>query len=441
MRFKILFLSMILSGIFFAGCSDDGAAVTVLQTELEEVPAEGTILSVDIEAIGAWETESMEPDWCNVYPKNGSGNATIRIDVSGNLSSERTATVMLSSNGHKTEIQVRQAALPENQELHYRIPVVFHVLYKDKNDAKQYILPERIQEVLAEVNNFYAGGVRYSGGEAGQDINVEFYLAEADGEGNVLENPGVQYHEWPEMPIDCEEFMESNAEEEIGIMWDQNRFINIVLYNFAAEAGSQTVTLGISHLAYSAVGSTYLEGLTEVEYSYMDYRQLGYPRCVSVNSLYFDQSSTAERYNSSDVSVTLAHELGHYLGLHHAFNEDEEGKLASDCIDSDYCTDTPPYDRNIYAKIREAIYAEANMMHRPVSFDDLVMRIDCSTGREFVSYNLMDYEVSCSDRFTAQQRNRIRHVLMYSPLIPGPKIGAQTRSSQEKLDLPIVYRK
>ena len=33
----------------------------------------------------------------------------------------------------------------------------------------------------------------------------------------------------------------------------------------------------------------------------------------------------------------------------------------------------------------------------------------------------MDYSVSYSDRFTDDQRDRIRHVLTYSPLIPGPK--------------------
>ena len=51
----------------------------------------------------------------------------------------------------------------------------------------------------------------------------------------------------------------------------------------------------------------------------------------------------------------------------------------------------------------------------------------------------MDYSVSYSDRFTDDQRDRIRHVLTYSPLIPGPKKGVtKTRSATATpLDLPI----
>ena len=55
----------------------------------------------------------------------------------------------------------------------------------------------------------------------------------------------------------------------------------------------------------------------------------------------------------------------------------------------------------------------------------------------------MDYEISYADRLTNDQRNRIRHVLTYSPLTPGPKKGtADTRNVVEgKLDLPMVIMK
>lgn len=60
----------------------------------------------------------------------------------------------------------------------------------------------------------------------------------------------------------------------------------------------------------------------------------------------------------------------------------------------------------------------------------------------FTSYNLMDYEISYADRFTPNQRERMRHVLEYSPLIPGPKRTASTRSvaPQGVLDIPIIYK-
>ena len=51
----------------------------------------------------------------------------------------------------------------------------------------------------------------------------------------------------------------------------------------------------------------------------------------------------------------------------------------------------------------------------------------------------MDYSVSYSDQFTQDQYNRVRHVLAYSPLIPGPKKGqGRARSAAEGfLKLPI----
>lgn len=51
----------------------------------------------------------------------------------------------------------------------------------------------------------------------------------------------------------------------------------------------------------------------------------------------------------------------------------------------------------------------------------------------------MDYAISYSNQFTLNQRERIRHVLSYSPLIPGPKKGdIDTRALNEgPLDLPI----
>lgn len=65
------------------------------------------------------------------------------------------------------------------------------------------------------------------------------------------------------------------------------------------------------------------------------------------------------------------------------------------------------------------------------------------TDQTFTSHNIMDYAYSYSDQFSHDQRNRIRHVLTYSPLIPGPKKGqTQTRTAAEgPLDLPILIRR
>ncbi len=239
------------------------------------------------------------------------------------------------------------------------------------------------------------------------------------------------------MPIDCESFMESSNSKILNLLWDMNKYINVMLYNFAEVDGG--TILGISHLPLSVQGQNYLEGLTAVEYDRLENSNLNYPHCVSINSLYFNQYTPEGQYNSADANVTLAHELGHYLGLHHAFNEGDDPNA-----DSDYCTDTKPYNRSIYQNTTMVEAYRAYMESK--NMEDLLpgfLRVNSLDPDDvFTSYNLMDYEISYADRFTPNQRERMRHVLEYSPLIPGPKRTASTRSvaPQGVLDIPIIYK-
>lgn len=76
---------------------------------------------------------------------------------------------------------------------------------------------------------------------------------------------------------------------------------------------------------------------------------------------------------------------------------------------------------------------------------ELAKRTNSKDG-EWQSDNMMDYNICYSMRFTPEQANRIRQVLYYSPLIPGPKkIRPRTRAWDEmpetEDDLPIRYAK
>ena len=64
----------------------------------------------------------------------------------------------------------------------------------------------------------------------------------------------------------------------------------------------------------------------------------------------------------------------------------------------------------------------------------------------------MDYSISYSFSFSPEQKQRIRKVLYYSPLIPGPKLQPGTnrrlvttkgtgKETDKVLDLPIVFVK
>ncbi len=439
MKTKLSYLLTVFFCLILASCSTDEPAFTLSQDTFNDIPPEGKTLSLQIQTSSEWTATSLNKDWCSVTPATGTGNGTISIEVSGNISKDRTGTIVIYCNGIRTNININQKALPEGEELCYQIPVIFHVLYKDKNDRHQYISADRIKTVLANVNQYYKGKTIATGGDAGQNINLEFYLPETDQSGNQLETPGIEYIAWDEMPIDCESFMGSDNSKILNMLWDMNKYINIMLYNFAEVDGG--TILGISHLPLSTKGRNYLEGLQAVDYTHMENSNLGYPQCVSINTLYFDQDTPSNSYNSADANVTLAHELGHYLGLHHAFNESEEDPNA----DSDYCMDTPPYNRSLY---EQSVMIPAYQAWKASNFDMAALQPgflrtnSLNPEQTFTSYNLMDYEISYSDRFTLNQKERMRHVLEYSPLIPGPKRTASTRSvaPQGVLDIPIIYK-
>ena len=333
----------------------------------------------------------------------------------------------------------------------YKLPVIFHVLYRDRNDPRQYVAASRLREILNNVNELYQGGIY---GQS-QNINVKFVLASTDEQGRALSTPGVEYVQWPsnrEYPINPYDFMGDNTGAFVGYIWEPLEFINVMVYNFSDDSEDENTTLGVSHMPYSVEGNHVLEGLETVEYSTLTKRNLKFPYCSSINSLYIDQESdryTREdkgaggfEYCSTDVNVTIAHELGHYLGLHHMFTE-RNGATADDCFDSDYCEDTPSYNRVNYLSYLESYLNLHEATGEPLRLADLAKRIPCE-GDIFYSANIMDYMVSLCYKFSVNQKERIRHVLYYSPLMPGPRKPDQSRSlmpseaaPEGTVDLPI----
>ena len=407
MKIQVLIAAVISSFILY-GCEDNETNYLELsESSFSNVDGDGATLTVSVTSDVEWQI-SKTAQWCNVTPGKGSGNQTLTLQIEANPDSkERKVTVTVASPATKMsrKIEITQAAgYTPIEQYHYNLPVVFHVLYQNKSDAQQYVSPNRLSEILNAVNRLYKKSMQSA------DMNLTFTLATASPDGEKMDQPGVEYISWPgSYPIDCDAFMNDDINETAGkgyvrYVWDPNRYINIMVYNFANEPGSNTTTLGISHLPFT------------------------------INSRFINEESTATTYKPADITVTLAHELGHYLGLHHVFSETERG---NSCEDTDYCTDTPTYNKEAYDM--NYAYIAANEPEN-FTFANLVNRENCLTGESFVSHNIMDYAISHSDQFTPEQRARIRHVLLYSPLIPGPKAvqEADTRSAPDGLmELPI----
>lgn len=316
----------------------------------------------------------------------------------------------------------------------YKLPVVFHVLYVDPKDATQHVSAARLQTIVNNVNDLLEGGIY---GKSA-NLNVRMVMAAYDENGNKLSTPGVDYIQLTgDYPIDPNELMNDRTGKYSKYLWDPNEYVNIMLYHFATNEADKGTTLGISHLPYTIEGENQMEGLTALKVKTLTKSMIDFCYCSSINSQYINNESSrygksdkgraGYTYNSSDINVTIAHELGHYLGLLHTYTE-REGEQVDSCGDTDHCKDTPSYNRNEYDSYLSD-YLKKHSGER-LTMNDLVKRLSCD-GKAFESTNMMDYSIGYAYAFSDEQKKRVRDVLYYSPLIPGPKKNRteNTRSS------------
>lgn len=362
------------------------------------------------------------------------------------LSSCGSDNVDIDNNNEQQRIE--SASIDSNYT--YELPVIFHVLYNNQSDESQYIPYQRLSNILQYVNEIYQGNIF---GES-ENIHLKFVLATKDENGKTLRYPGVEYvHYTGEYPIDPTKFMNDNTGNNVKYIWDPNNYINVMMYNFKSTNSSE-VTLGISHMPY-CLKDHEVAGLTTSNMTTIKKSNLKFAYCSSINSLYANRDSRSggyyqsDRYtnpnhqatyiSSADIVVTLAHELGHYLGLFHAFTEDvnsESTEPLDSCADTDYCSDTKSYNRHEYMEYLNYITStktDANIY-------DYLTRYPCDSTDVYYSANIMDYSITLGYKISKEQKERIRNVLYYSPLIPGPKKATSTRAAKTEegpIDLKI----
>lgn len=332
----------------------------------------------------------------------------------------------------------------------YQLPVIFHVLYTDNQKDTEYVSATRLKAILNNVNELFAGNIYGNS----QNIKVNFVLATKDANGNTLQTPGVRYIKWDkEYPIAHQEFMTDNSGTYAKYIWNPNEYINIMVYNFKST-DENNITLGVSHTPYTLSSSYPLDGLETIQGGYINPQRLNFPYCLSINSIYINKESSryttdkgkdSYQYRNDDINATLAHELGHFLGIFHTFTEIDNQTIDL-CQDTDFCTDTPSYNKIEYDRDL-SIYLLTLGNNLYPNFDKMALRTNCS-NLQFQSTNIMDYAVSEVYEFTAEQKMRMRHVLYYSPLIPGPKkngvnmeqrnnIATRSSENDKPLNLPI----
>lgn len=298
------------------------------------------------------------------------------------------------------------------------IPVVFHVMC-DNNAAigtSQNPAGDVFLRRVGELNKFYKADTSLFGVDVGsEDVDVTFALASNNPDGTLMTEPGINrvyYSGSSGMSAEAFLLNKNLTESEKVILWDPNEYINIWLFGF-----TEPRVTGISFLPYTT-SDHLLSMLAQWEGAL--FIQPYYMHGIALNNMYFSPTSSVGNEINDEGMITLCHEMGHYLGLLHAYIEPNEDGSSPGCgtditnnASDDGCSDTPKYDRATY----DTWYDE---YHRTLPWEDFLLRQPCD-GASFISTNVMDYYVGFRTNITADQRIRIEHVLDYSPWIPRSK--------------------
>jgi hypothetical protein len=249
------------------------------------------------------------------------------------------------------------------------IPVVFHIIH---DDSLQNISQAQIMNQLRILNQDYrklAGTPGFSTEAVASDVQVEFRLAQYDPNGN--KSDGI---------IRIRNAATNNANDATVkplSYWDSNKYLNIWVV--------KTINLSNTPLTGTVLG-----------YAQFPWTRNSKPTTDGI-VLRADQVGVVGIGQGSQGGRTLTHEVGHWLGLYHTFQDGCAGGTTNNCASQgDQVCDTPP--------VAEANYgckaATANSCSNDVP--DLPDQIK----------NYMDYsDGTCMNLFTVGQKSRIYAML------------------------------
>lgn len=257
-----------------------------------------------------------------------------------------------------TEKQIQEAILLSKQtiktynpNLKY-IPVVVHVIH---DGGTNNISDAQIQSQIDVLNEDFRKIAGSNGDGAGVDTEIEFCLAKKDPQGRCT-NGIVRINS----PLSNHQTYQRSQLKQLSF-WDNTRYLNMYVV--------KNINSGSGILGYSSFPS----GPPDED-------------GIVVRHDYFGKIGTA----STTLGRTTSHEIGHWLGLYHTFNN---GCDVDTCSGGDYVCDTPPVANPNFGC--------------PVG-------INSCTNDSYPDqiYNYMDYSNdNCKNIFTDGQKQRMQTTL------------------------------
>lgn len=258
----------------------------------------------------------------------------------------------------------------------YRIPVVVHII--ERTNGTGAISDSRVQSQIDVLNEDFLA-MTGTNGAPGTDVQIEFYLAETDPDGNPTS--GIT------RSVNNTWFNDGGAYYN-SLAWDTDRYLNIYTNDASGALGY------VPSLPQSGIAGSNSD------------------RVVILYST-FGRNAPFSPFN---LGRTVTHEVGHYLGLEHTF---AAGSCSNGYTTGDWILDTS---------------AESSP-----TFGCPGSRSICGGQAPF--HNYMDYSDDiCMNQFTPEQANRMRCSLInYRPDLyeiagPTPCNGADLAEPYGQLD-------
>jgi PKD repeat protein len=242
----------------------------------------------------------------------------------------------------------------------YIIPVVFHVIHTNgtENISKDQILDQmRVLNQDFNLRNPNRSNIRSVFSNLAVNADIEFRLAKIDPNGNCTDGINRIYS-----PLGVDVNMNTEDVKFIpGARWDYRRYLNIWVVTSINSGGTQGTILGYAVFPFAT--SANRDGIV----------------------MRHDRVGTIGTAVASDSGRTLTHEVGHWLGLYHTFQDG--------CSGTDFCDDTPPVAAS-FTNANCPTNGNSCTNDNPDLPDQWENYMDYSSGR-------------CQAMFTPRQRDRM----------------------------------
>lgn len=215
-----------------------------------------------------------------------------------NLEKQYNETVLADMNSRSVE---KRATV-------YTIPVVFHVIH---TNGPENISREQILDQIRVLNEDYSytnpnkSALRSAFTNVAGSADIKFALASIDPNGNCFDGVNRIYSS------DGVDMSMTTEKVKYLAYWNYKKYLNIWVVTNITDGSSGTGTV-LGYAVFPWMAGTSRDGIV-------------------VRQDYVGTIGTAA---NSDGGRTLSHEVGHYLGLYHTFQDG--------CAGGDQCDDTPP---------------------------------------------------------------------------------------------------